>query len=209
MTPVRLFFDFLSPYSCLALLRAEAFEREHSIRFELRPVPLFSLLQHNEIKGAGEVPAKRTYVTSDMLRVAEMYGETFVGPPEHPFVSLNALRVAVAFEEDERILALCCAMARACWCDGRSLTDLDELKAIVSSAGFDASDLEDRIMQRSTKKRLRAITEEAIELGLFGVPTFEWEGELFWGQDRMDLLAARVAGRISSPAQRARELLER
>ncbi len=209
MTEVRFFFDFLSPYSCLALLRAEAFERERDVRFLLRPVPLGTLLDHHEIKGAGVVPAKRAYVAADIQRVAELQGVKFPGPPVHPFMSFDALRVAVLFADDPRCLELCRELATRCWCDGADLADREVLAAAVTSVGLDAADLDTRLLNRDIKRSIRAHTAEALELGVFGVPTFALGEELFWGQDRMDSLASRIAGEVASPLARAADMLLR
>jgi len=209
VTEVRFFFDFLSPYSCLALLRAEAFEREHSVAFALRPVPLGTLLNHHEIKGAGVVPAKRAYVAADIQRVAELQGVSFPGPPIHPFMSFDALRLVVLFREDPRCLELCRELARECWCEGADLADREVLARIAQSVGLDGANLDAQLLDRDIKRLVRAYTAEALELGVFGVPTFAFEDELFWGQDRMDSLAARIDGKVSSPLERAAELLAR
>lgn len=209
MTEVRFFFDFLSPYSCLALLRAETFEREYGVRFLLRPVPLGTLLNHHEIKGAGVVPAKRAYVAADIQRVAELQGVSFPGPAVHPFMSFDALRVTVLFRDDPHCLELCRELARECWCDGADLADREVLSRIIESVGLDGSDLDTRLLSRDIKRSIRAYTTEALELGVFGVPTFALEDELFWGQDRMDSLASRIAGEVSSPRALAAEMLAR
>jgi 2-hydroxychromene-2-carboxylate isomerase len=208
---VRLYFDFLSPYSALALLRAERFAAEHGVRWAMRPVVLAALLDHAGLPGGAEVAAKRAFVAQDVVRCAEAAGIALVGPPEVPFLSLDALRAAALFADDERCPAICAAIARAGWCAGRDLTDVGVLAAAVAGAGADAAELPARIRDRAVKRRLQAFTAEAIEAGAFGVPTFVWEHdggrELFWGQDRMDQLAARLAGSLGSPRARADALL--
>ena len=83
------------------------------------------------------------------------------------------------------------------------------LGTILSGAGFPAGDLRASVATREIKDRLRASTEAAAALGVFGVPTFEYAGELFWGHDRMDHLAARLAGRLPDTEPVALRLLER
>jgi 2-hydroxychromene-2-carboxylate isomerase len=204
---VRFYFDFLSPYSALALLRAEAFAEEHAVRWHVRPVMLSAILDAAGLPGGAEVPAKRAFVAQDVARRASELGLEIVGPPELPFLSFDALRVATLFADDPRALALCVALTRAAWCEGRALTEPAVLADAVSSVGLDAEDLARRILDRAVKRRLRAFTDEAIAAGAFGVPTFAWEGELFWGQDRLDQLAGRLAGRIPPPRVQAEAFL--
>lgn len=210
MHSVRFYFDFLSPYSCLALMRAEEFQREHGVHFVLKPVAFGPILDHHAIRGAGEVPAKRAYVAADIQRVAQADGfESFPGPPVHPFLSLSALRVAILFDGDERQLELCSNLAHRCWVRGQDLTDFDVLTAAVRDCGLDATDLDARILPREVKRALKANSQEALEAGVFGVPTFVWNDELFWGQDRLSWLARRLTGELSSPLERSRDLLQR
>lgn len=201
--PVRIYFDFVSPYSYLALTRLAAFGTRHGIAWELAPVFYAALLDANHLVGPAETLTKRRYTLTDVLRAAELLGVPFVGPPTHPFRSLEALRVATLFASDPRALDLSVALSSACWSEGRDLTDWAVLAEIVNRAGFDATDLEARTSAPEVKNALRDRTTTAIEAGVFGVPTFEFEGELFWGNDRLDHLAARLEGRLPDLAARA------
>jgi len=207
--PVRVYYDLLSPYSYLALTRLAEFGARHDVAWEPAPVFYAALLDANDLVGPAETTVKRRYTLTDVLRAAELLGVPLVGPPEHPFRSLEALRVATLFDDDPRALELAVALATACWAEGRDLTDWDVLAAVVGGIGLDAADLEARASAPAIKARLRDRTGAAIAAGVFGVPTFELEGELFWGHDRLDHLAARLAGRLPDLSARARVLEER
>lgn len=219
MHDVSFYFDFLSPYSGLALLQAERFAEEHDVRWRMRPVLLAALLDANDLPGGAEIPAKRAYISADVLRCAEVLGVPFKGPPEHPFLPLDALRAVCLYQKDPSveqasIVRLCVELARACWCEGRPLTELTVLQEVIEAVGLDATDLPSRILARPLKKKLKEYTAEALERGVFGVPTFvigadEPGPELFWGQDRLTQLAARLSGSLSSPADGASEILAR
>jgi 2-hydroxychromene-2-carboxylate isomerase len=200
---VRVYFDFVSPYSYLALTRLEAFGAQHDVAWE--PVPVFyaALLDANHLVGPAETRVKRRYTMTDILRAAALEAVPLVGPPNHPFRSLEALRVATLFADDPRALALDLAISTACWGEGRELTDWGVLADVVAHAGFDATDLEARASAPAVKAALRDRTTGAIEAGVFGVPTFGLDGELFWGHDRLEHLAARLEGRLPDLAERA------
>jgi 2-hydroxychromene-2-carboxylate isomerase len=100
------------------------------------------------------------------------------------------------------------ALATACWGEGRDLTDIAVLQGVVADAGLPSDDLAQRIASPEVKALLRDATEAALAAGVFGVPTFRCGGELFWGQDRMGQLAARLQGTLSGSAEQAEAMEE-
>jgi 2-hydroxychromene-2-carboxylate isomerase len=193
---VAFHFDFISPYSYLALVKARRFEAETGARFDVRPIVYAKVLDSTGLVGPVEVEVKRRYTFADVLRCAHEQGVPLVGPPRHPFRSLEALRTVVLHLADERALDLAVALSSACWGEGRDLTDVKVIEDVAARAGFDVASLAERIATPEVKDALAATTAEAIEAGVFGVPTFIVGGEMFWGQDRMPHLAAYLAGRM-------------
>lgn len=209
MTEVPIYFDLVSPYAFLALQRLDSFAREHGVRFVPKPVVYGALLNQTGLVGPVEVAVKRRYTLGDIRRCAALLGLPLVGPPQHPFRSLEAMRAICLCPTDADALRLAVALARACWCDGADLTDIEVLRRAVQAQGLDAEDLESRLGQVATKQRLIAQTRTALEAGVFGVPTFELDGELFWGHDRLDHLAARLHGQIPAPEVELQVLIDR
>ncbi len=211
MTPTRVLFylDFVSPYAWLGLAAAESFAERYAVRFELRPVVYGALLDAHGLVGPAESSAKREYTFHDVSRCADLAGLRFSGPPEHPFRSIEALRTVCLFADDSRALELAVALADACWGQGRSLTDLAVIGDIVESVGLSGADLGRRVNDEAVKRSLREFTRQAIDDGVFGVPTFAFEDELFWGHDRLPQLADRLGGRPNLSRDRAREALSR
>jgi 2-hydroxychromene-2-carboxylate isomerase len=205
MKDVLFFFDFVSPYSWLALMSAPDFEREHGVRFDLRPIVYAKVLEANGLLGPVEIPVKRRYTIHDIARCARRLDLRLVGPPVHPFRSLAALRVATLHLEAPGLPALCRALADAAWSRGLDLTQFPVLERIVGEVGLDARDLEKRAGADEVKEALRRFTAEAVGLGVFGVPSFIHEGRLFWGHDRMEVLGDSVSGRIDPAAEAAAE----
>lgn len=207
MRRVALYFDFVSPYSWLALASASAFGRKHGVEWDLVPVVYGAILDATGLRGPAEVEVKRRHLFRDVERCAERSGLPLVGPPAHPFRSLDALRAVCLFRGDPRCTDLAIELARACWELGKDLTDLEVIGACVARVGLDASDL--AAGTRAQADSLRQLTAGALEAGVFGVPTFAWNGELFWGHDRMDHLAARLDGALPPAGALTRELLGR
>jgi 2-hydroxychromene-2-carboxylate isomerase len=201
--------DFVSPYTWLALVQAERFGHEHGIAWEPRPVVYAALLEAHGLVGPVETPAKRRYTFADVARCAHRLGVRLTGPPAHPFRSLEALRTLCLFRHDPRALSLAVRLSDACWGHGRALTDPDVLREIVADAGLDATDLASRIAVEPIKRELRELTEQAVRDGVFGVPTFAVDDELFWGADRLELLGRYLAGRLPPARELVGPLLDR
>ncbi len=206
---VSLYFDFISPYSYLVLTQVQRFGEEHGIAWSVRPILYAAVLERRGLIGPAEEPVKREYTTRDIVRAADRLGVPLVGPPEHPFNSLAALRTLCVFQDDPRALRLALRLSSMCWGEGQPLTHPETLIAAADEFGLMTAGLTERIGSPEIKERLRANTEEALDAGVFGVPTFVWEGELFWGHDRLDHLADRLSGRIGSPEERGAVLASR
>jgi 2-hydroxychromene-2-carboxylate isomerase len=206
---VKFHLDFVSPYTWLALMQSERFALEHRVLWEPCPVVYAKLLDANGLVGPVETPAKRRYTFHDVARSAHRLGLRLSGPPQHPFRSLEALRTLQVFRRDPRALRLAVMLSDACWGEGRDLTDAGVLRDVVARAGLDTEGLEERIASPEAKQGLRESTDEALVLGVFGVPTFLHDGELFWGHDRLDLLAERLAGRVPPARELTGNILDR
>lgn len=206
---VDFYFDFVSPYSYLAWLHARPRIAGAGVRVVPRPVLLFALLRNGGMLGPAEVPLKRAFILRDLLRYAGRHRIPFTLPDPHPFMSVTALRLAlpeVAGDDQERVID---ALFHAGWGEGRNLGDAGELARILERAGLDGPRLVAATQEPAVKDALRRQTDEAIARGLFGVPSFYVDGELFWGHDRVDDLCEYLAGDDPLDRQRLAELLAR
>ena len=209
MTEVHVYFDFVSPYTYLALAQLEGFGREHAVSWVVRPVVYAALLNQTGLIGPVEVEAKRAYTFADIQRSAALLNLPLEGPPAHPFRSIEALRAVCAVQGRPEALTFSVAIARAVWGQGLDITDRRELEGLAPLAGLAPGELSPQLVATETKERLRTNTEEALDAGVFGVPTFVCGRELFWGHDRLPHLAARLAGSIDSPLGKLDRFLER
>ncbi len=186
---VSLYFDFISPYAWLALGEVESFSLQHNLRLRFEPVVYGALLSANGLTGPVETERRRNYTFADIMRCAARLKRTLVGPPNHPFRSMDALRVACLFAESEGAGRLIRSLSDAAWERGLDLADWSVLENVVNSCGLDGTDLPRRAGTDAIKSDLRRRTEAALAAGVFGVPTFRLGNELFWGHDRMPHLA--------------------
>lgn len=196
---VLFYFDFISPYAFLAWTQIRAIAARHGRELEPVPILFAALLDAHGTKGPAEIPAKRRYLFKDIARKAHRYGVRDVRPPPaHPFNPLHALRVcsSPSLTRDDRERAID-ALFLATWTRHRAIDSLDAVGSILTEAGFDPQVVHSLLAEAQTqaaKDRVRQATEEAIRKNVFGVPTVEVAGEIFWGTDALIDLDAFLGG---------------
>jgi 2-hydroxychromene-2-carboxylate isomerase len=205
MSTVDVFLDPISPYAWFAGRQLDRLDAAgaHVI---VHPVLLAALLDHHGNVGPAEVPSKRVHAFRDVVRTASALGLPLEGPPAHPFNPLLALRVASAVDDDDARRALMVALMDAAWAEGRDLERREVVSEVAARVGLDGAQLLERASDPAIKQRLRERTEDAIARGVFGVPSFVIEGEIFWGSDRIDALLRRLAGSRTDEDKLARML---
>jgi 2-hydroxychromene-2-carboxylate isomerase len=170
------YFDFVSPYSYLCLHRLDGLEVSY------KPVLFAGLLNHFGQKGPAEIPAKRRWTYRWCHWWAGQLGIPFRFPASHPFNPLQHLRLAIAAgNRPEAIRSIFASI----WTTGADAT-----------AGFPALCRQFNVTEdalQGAKDVLRRNTEEAAARGVFGVPTFVADGEVFWGADSIGFLKAFLA----------------
>jgi 2-hydroxychromene-2-carboxylate isomerase len=133
-------------------------------------------------------PAKGRYMWRDMERLCAKHGIPFARPSRFPRNGLLAARVAcLASAESEPWLPdFVLTVFRANFAEDREIGDAAEIRAILDELGQPGAELVERAQTPENKQRLRDHTQRAIELGIFGAPSFIVDGELFWGNDRLE-----------------------
>jgi 2-hydroxychromene-2-carboxylate isomerase len=209
MKVVDFYFDFVSPYAWLAAHQLGAVRECAEVRFRYVPVLFAGLLDHHANVGPAEIPAKRRYTFVDAQRWAMHLGLEFKSPPAHPFNPLKPLRVTSAVEDERARERLAVALLDAAWSAGRDITSDAVIKEVASSAGADGNELLRRAQSEEIKQRLRQQTEGAVGAGVFGVPSFVVDREIFWGNDRLPFLQAHLQGRLTTDKEKTEEILAR
>ncbi len=184
MRAITWYFDFVSPFAYICLHRLK--ELPAGIAIEYRPVLFAGLLNHWGQKGPAEIASKRRYTYRWCHWWAKSLGVPFRFPAGHPFNPLHHLRLAIACgcppETVRRIF-------ESLWTTGADPADPALFAELARTFGVDAA----RLGDQEIKATLRRNTEEAAARGVFGVPTFEVDGELFWGADSIDFVRAFLA----------------
>lgn len=203
--PPRLdvWFEFASTYSYPALMRIGPLAAAAGVRLRFRPFllgPIFKA-QGWDTSPFNIYPAKGRYMWRDLERVCADLGLPLRRPPVFPASSVLAARVAlVGLGADGRGdrgwgEAFCVAVFQAALGEGRAIDDPAVIAALLSQLRVDAGAVLAEAAGPAAKARLREETAEAQRLGIFGAPSVVTaDGELFWGNDRLEQALAWAAG---------------
>ena len=175
------YFDFVSPFAYICLRRLKELPPDLSI--EYRPVLFAGILNHWGQKGPAELPTKRRYTYRWSHWWAHSLGLPLRYPAAHPFNPLHHLRLAVACGSKPEAIRV---IFDEVWTTGADASDAARFSALSKKLGIAE-------IGQEAKDQLRKNTEEAVQRGVFGVPTFEVDGELFWGADSIEFLRAFLA----------------
>lgn len=191
MTPtVEFFYDFGSPAAYLAFTQLPRLCADAGATLAWRPMLLGGVFQATGNRSPAEVPAKGRYVNEDLRRHAQRYGVPFAHNLHFPINTLLLMRGAtgVQVHQPDRFDAYHRAVFQAMWVDGRDMNDPAVVGAALAAAGFDPAAVLALAGRQDVKDRLKAVTTEAVERGVFGAPTMFVGERMFWGQDRLDFV---------------------
>lgn len=191
---IECFFDVGSPYSYLAWARLPDLARRTGATVAWRPILLGGLFKAIGNASPMAIPAKGRHLVVDLERLARRDRVALRFCPDFPVNTLACMRGLTGALLHDCIEPWLAAVYGGLWGEGRNLADPAELAAVLEAAGLDAGRFAGWAGNQAVKDALKAATEAAAEQGVFGVPTFVAGGELYFGQDRMDLLEAALAG---------------
>jgi 2-hydroxychromene-2-carboxylate isomerase len=193
------YFDFGSLNAYLAWRLLPEIEQRTGARFEQVPVLLGGIFKatgnRSPVEAYAGVPAKLAYEFREIDRFVARHGlDEFHMNPHFPVNTLALMRGAVAADEMELSEAYVAAIFHFMWEDPRKLDDPAVLEAALEESGLPAEELLELAVDQSIKDQLVANTREAVELGVFGLPSFIVGGELFFGKDRLRDVEEAVLG---------------
>jgi 2-hydroxychromene-2-carboxylate isomerase len=173
-------FDVISPFAYLALKQLP--QIPEGVCVEFVPTLLAGLLNHYGQVGNAEIESKRRFSYRFALWRARKMGNPMRMPPAHPFNPLSALRLIIAAGTSrvavERVFD-------AVFLDGRDVADGRVIADLAAALGV--TEPQAAIEAPAVKRRLHDNTNWAIRQGVFGVPTFVIDDEIFWGHDAFEM----------------------
>jgi len=201
VTDIQFFYDPISPYAHLAFEALPQALKGHSVVVHYRPVLFAAMLKQHGQLGPAEIAGKRDWTYRQVQLLAHTHGVRLELPAAHPFNPLPLLRLGLCTATDdapgETNRWVTEQLFHHVWHGGQDAVAPERLQGLRER-------LMDHMAQRgkpwlepdsdAVKQRLRANADEALALGLFGVPSVVVDGRVFWGFDALPMLSAWLAG---------------
>jgi 2-hydroxychromene-2-carboxylate isomerase len=191
MKKITFYFDVISPFAYLAFEQLPQALEGLSVAVEYRPVLFAGLLGHWGQKGPAEIEPKRAWTFRHVAWQAHRLGLDLQTPAQHPFNPLALLRLALACASEGGTpnRYACEQLFRHVWQGGADPNDATRLAELTQRL----APVRDP-QSPEVKQALKDATAAAIAKGVFGVPTFEVDGRLFWGVDAITMLVDCLHG---------------
>ena len=191
MKHITFYLDFISPYAYLAFEQLPEALKCVSYSVDYRPVLFAGMLKHHGQLGPAEIAPKRDWTYRQVMWLADKLGVPMRMPASHPFNPLQLLRLALACGEHagDTNRYVCDLIFKHVWSSGADINDSAHFETLLAQLKPRHDTQNDDV-----KNSLKTNTEAAISKGVFGVPAFEVDDKIFWGQDALPMLRDYVLG---------------
>ena len=194
---LEFWFEFGSTYSYPAAARISSLAAERGVTLSWRAFLLGPIFRDQGWTDSpfNLYPAKGRYMWRDLQRTCDAQGIPFRRPSVFPRNGLLAARVACRFADAAWLPEFVRAVYAANFVEDLDISDPEIVKACLAASGENPAGVLEQAQSADSKSRLREQTEQAVGLGIFGAPSFVVAGELFWGNDRLELAIETAAER--------------
>jgi 2-hydroxychromene-2-carboxylate isomerase len=181
-----------SPWTYLGHIRFEAMAAAAGATVRVRPIDMGSVFPVSGGLPLGKrAPQRQAYRLIDLARFSRHLGLALNPKPKFfPVASDDAARLIIAVDINDGTQAamrVCAAVFAAVWVQERNIGDPNVLEALVAECGLPPKRAE-QSQSQTVQERYEAYTQEAIDIQVFGAPSYVIDGEIFWGQDRLDFV---------------------
>lgn len=185
---IPLYFDYACPWAYLGSCRAESYFQDLGVEIDFRPVYLAELREQKGEKGLPPGDRRQRWYVSDLQAWAEFVGAelSIQSGARRPDTRL-LLQAALVAQARGVFRAFHYPAYRARWAEARPVDEPEVVHALLRGAGLDADQALEEAQSQAMERRLEAATREAIERGVFGVPTLFAGERMFFGNDRFEL----------------------
>jgi 2-hydroxychromene-2-carboxylate isomerase len=192
---VDFLFDFGSPAAYLAWTQLPRLAADTGATVNVQPILLGGVFQATGNRAPITVPLKGSYLFKDLDRFARSYGVPLVMNPHFPINTITLMRIDVGLLEagHPKLQAYRDAVFKAIWAEKRNMGDADTVAQVLTAAGLDAPTVLALAADPQVKESLKTRTQQAVDRGVFGAPSFFVGDEMFWGQDRLDFVRAALS----------------
>ncbi len=197
MTTIDYYFGPQSPWTYLGHERFAKIAAAASAKINVLPVDLGRVFPvSGGLPLAKRAPQRQTYRLVELKRFSEFLGRPLIVQPRYfPVASDDAAKLIIAVDQADgtgAAMRIAGAVMRAVWAEQRNIADPTVLQALLLECELAPRRLDDSQSQ-AVHERYADDSQRAIDAGVFGAPTYVLDGEMFWGQDRLDFLERRLA----------------
>ena len=192
---VDFYFDFSSSYSYIAVHKLLELAARHDLEVNWKPIALGAIFKNLNHAPPGSDSVKGQYVWRDVQRSAEQNNLPYHWPEPFPFNSMAAARIYwyLSGKDPQKAVAWMSAVFDASFGHGKDCSNPETLAGIAAELELDGAELLAATKDDAVKQKLQQVTGEAMEKGVFGAPTFFFDGEIYWGADRIDQMERQVS----------------
>ena len=187
MKLIEFYFDVGSPYSYIGFHRIQYIAAQHQAEIIWKPMLLGGVFKATGNSSPMAVPAKARYSMRDLKRWSDLWQIPVQMKPQFPINTLQLMRLITAVQlfQPELFLNVLTGIFNAMFGQPRNLNDLNELIQLMQELGLEVAQVKSWLEDEKVKSELKVITEEAIERGVFGAPSWFVDDELYWGVDHL------------------------
>ena len=192
---IEFYFTVISSYTYLAAPRVEEIVNKTGASIEFKPMDIMKVFVASGTTPPAKQPdIRKAYRTADLARVAKMHGMRINLKPVFWPASQNLASGLIIAAQDAglEVMPLTQAILKAVWAEDKNIADEETLLEIAKLCGLNGRDLLTQATSKSIQSAFDENTLQASKKGVFGSPSFIFDEELFWGQDRLDYLEAAI-----------------
>ena len=187
---VEFYFDLGSPTTYLANTQLPKICEQTDSQLIYIPILLGGVFKATGNASPATIPAKGRYMLQDLDRFARRYGVPLQFNPHFPINTLTLMRAVTGMQlrHPERFQTFIECLFKALWVEGLSLGEPATVASVLSRNGFDPQEVLALTNDEHVKSVLKENTEQAVQRGVFGIPSMFLGNEMFFGQDRLDFV---------------------
>lgn len=198
MTQIDYYFSLTSPWSFMGGERLAAMAKEHGATVTCVPANLGAVFaETGGLPLPKRSPQRQAYRMMELERWPALLGIPLVKEPKYfPYDEGEGVRLVLAAQKTGKdALKLATELGRALWELDQDPADKAVQDEAAKRAGLDADELRAALSSEEAKAIWEKNSRQAIETGVFGAPSYVIDGEIFWGQDRLDFVERKLAGK--------------
>lgn len=192
---VDFYYDFGSPTAYLAWTQLPEICKRYNANLNYCPMLLGAVFKATGNSTPVLIEPKGKWLFDDIVRYANYYGVPYKMNPFFIINSLTMMRGAVWAKNNDVLSDYNKAMYEATWVSGLNTSETDVIASVMHKANLDADAMLKAVTDDGIKKQLINLTAAAIDQGVFGAPTMIVDGEFHFGQDRLEWVERKLAGK--------------